>query len=244
MLQRISRLLSTVGQPGSPLKPTELFNEGWMLRLVLDQVRSEPPQQHPFLFASEAKWYSEGLLPSPFLAEHRGDVRAEGWTNADGVIGHFAISQFAKGDLSLVSPKKQLIVVEAKMFSGLSPGVKRCAAYDQASRYVACIAQVITIAKIEASDIDGLAFYVVAPRSQIDAGIFGQRMQKESIERSVRSRVDMYAGARDQWFNERFLPTLAAIQIQLISWESILAGLPQELHDFYARCVEFNRPGR
>ena len=102
MLQSISRILNTVGQADSPLKATELFNEGWMLRLVLDHLQTEECPQHPFSFRAGAKWFSEGLLPSPFLAEFRGDLRAEGWTNADGVVGHFAISQYAKGDLSLV----------------------------------------------------------------------------------------------------------------------------------------------
>src|SRR4051794_16612222 len=101
MREAICKILISAAQSDSPIRPTELFNEGWMLRLLLDQLQTSGSNDHPFRFASGAKWYSEAVLPSAFLARYRGDDLCEGWTNADGVIGHFEISRFARGDLSL-----------------------------------------------------------------------------------------------------------------------------------------------
>ena len=242
MLQRISRILDTVGQTDSPLKPTEFFNEGWMLRLVLDHLKNETSRQHRFSFESGAKWFSEGRLPTPFKAGPRGDSNGETRTCADGAIGHLVLGQRGRSDLSLLPSAKQLVVVEAKMFSKLSSGVKHCAEYDQASRYVACIAEVIASADLKPENIDKLAFYVVAPASQIDAGVFGERLTKDSIEQSVQCRVRVFEGDREQWYEEVFKSTLKAIRVELISWETVLDGLPNELHEFYEQCIQFNRP--
>jgi hypothetical protein len=146
--------------------------------------------------------------------------------------------------LALVKDARQLVVIEAKMSSGLSKGVKRCAVYDQASRTVACIAEVLARASAKPDGFQRLAFFVVAPSVQISAGIFGDRLSKATIECTVRNRVEAYVGARDEWFNGWFQPTLAASVIQLLSWEQALEGLPDELHQFYARCIEFNRPAK
>lgn len=241
MHDRISHILGSAGNGNSPIRPTELFNEGWMLRLVLDYLSTNPIADHPFSFFEGARWYSEALLPSAFLTRRRGDELAEGWTNADGVVGHFAISHAAKGDLTLSPEAKQFVVIEAKMFSGLAAGVKRCAVYDQAARNVACMAEVLSRAKTPPAAVQRLAFFVVAPESQISCGIFGQRVEKASIRAAVEARVNIYAGERDDWLAVKFAATLDVIEVRLVSWEQTLQELPKEYHDFYANCLRFNR---
>jgi hypothetical protein len=76
-------------------------------------------------------------LPSPFLARSRRDPLGESWTHADGAVGHFTVGSIGKGDLALEPPATQFIVVEAKMFSGRSPGVKNAPRFDQAARLAA-----------------------------------------------------------------------------------------------------------
>ena len=55
MLEPISRILGRCGSAGSVLPPTELFNEGWMLRLVLDWFDRNRQVEHPLSFRSGAR---------------------------------------------------------------------------------------------------------------------------------------------------------------------------------------------
>ena len=88
-LERVSRIQGLAGEPDSPIRPTEVFNEGWMLRLTLDWMEADARPDHPLSFDEGARWSSEALLPSSFLPRHRGDPLGEGWTNADGCVGHY-----------------------------------------------------------------------------------------------------------------------------------------------------------
>jgi hypothetical protein len=70
-------------------RPTELFSEGWVLRLILESAY-EGHGGLPFEFAVGARWYSEARLSSAFAPRHRGvrTVRAipmpmELWTTSD-----------------------------------------------------------------------------------------------------------------------------------------------------------------
>jgi hypothetical protein len=224
---------------GAPLPPTELYNEGWMLRLVLDWLARHPGTNHMLAPASGARWASEGLLASPFLPSRRGDPLGEGFTHADGVVGHFDV-QPGRGDIVLRSDATQLVVIEAKLGSPLSARTSNAQGYDQAARNVACIAHV-------APRLQRPAFYVVAPRDQITAGIFGELVTRASVASKVRKRCADYQGAHDSWLADVFEPAVKRIEIGLLWWEDVLAKLPEnqevvELRAFYARCLEFNPP--
>jgi|SRR5579859_1481181 len=68
------------------MPPTQLFNEGWMLRLVLDWFDRNREIHHPLSFTPDARWYSEALLTSRFLPQSRPDSRAESFTHADAIM--------------------------------------------------------------------------------------------------------------------------------------------------------------
>src|ERR671913_2269173 len=99
-LEQIARLLMRCGQSGAVLPPTALYNEGWMLRLVLDWASRHPSSIPELAFDDGSRWYSEALLPSRFKPRRRGDTSAEGFTHADGVIGHFRVRS-GRGDIEL-----------------------------------------------------------------------------------------------------------------------------------------------
>ena len=238
-LGRISQIQGRADERNSPIRPTEVFNEGWMLRLTLDWMATEGQPDHPLSFGEGARWSSEALLPSSFLPRHRGDPLGEGWTNADGCIGHYD-QQPPRGDLSLRLHATQFVVIEAKMSSGLSRGTKRAPDFDQASRNVACMAEVLHRASRAPDAMSSLAFFVTAPQSQIDAEIFGDLVSKESIRGKVRERVASYSGERDEWLHEWFEPALESVCVELLSWESLLVGAPEALTEFYARCLKYN----
>lgn len=77
MIEKIADLLRRCDGPQSVLPPTQLFNEGWMLRLALDWLAKSGTQGHALTLERDARWYSEALLPSQFLPRFRGDDLAE-----------------------------------------------------------------------------------------------------------------------------------------------------------------------
>jgi hypothetical protein len=200
---------------------------------------------HQLSFLAGARWYSEALLPSRFLPQRRGDIRAESFTHADGVVGHFTISPGERGEASLLSDARQFVVTEAKLGSSLSAGTKNAPEFDQAARNVACMAHMLDIARVEPATVECLGFYVIAPERQINAGVFGNLVTKESIARKVAARVGQYQGEWDKWFTGSFIPILKRIDLSVLSWESILALLPQDeetaaIREFYSLCQKFN----
>jgi hypothetical protein len=253
MLDRISALLGSATGDAPRIRPTALYNEGWMLRLLLDWAAVHARPGTPLYFQPHASWFSEGLLPSPFLARSRGDALAESWTNADGAIGHFRVGPLPvpgqqqnaqKAALILDARASQLVVIEAKMFSRLSPDIKSVRTYNQAARTVACIAEVLRRSSREPKLMTRLTFYVVAPEEQIKRGVFGRLLDHDNLIANVRLRVDMYRGEKDAWFHESFMPAIDALKVTLIDWESLISSAGAPYHDFYRRCLDFNRPAR
>jgi hypothetical protein len=143
VIQKVADLLLSCGGPSSVMPPTELFNEGWMLRLALDWLAKSGTQGHALTLERGARWYSEALLRSQFLPRFRGDDLAESWTHAYGVVGHFRVGEHEGGAAILEADASQFVVIEAKMRSPLSSGTKYAPDFDQAARNVACIAEVL-----------------------------------------------------------------------------------------------------
>jgi len=244
-MERIAELLSHCGTDHANLPPTQLYNEGWLLRLVLDWFDRNRRSSHELTFFPESIWYSEALLASQFLPERRGDTRAESFTHADGLIGHFEIRPGERGEATILSNAEQFVVIEAKLGSPLSSRVTNAANFDQAARNVACVAELLKRASLVPKSLKRLAFYVTAPEQQVAAGVFQALMTKDSIKTKVHERVSQYDGAKDVWFHDAFLPTLDCMEVALITWESILKHISTqeavpELKEFYRRCLEFN----
>jgi hypothetical protein len=239
---RVAEILLSAGQQSSPLRPTELYNEGWMLRLLLDWSARYAIPSHPFFFLPGARWCSEALLHSQFLPRFRGDPLSESWTHADGVIGHFAIGSSGRGDLALDPEALQLVVVEAKLYSPLSARTKNAGAFDQAARSVACLAELLRRAQRQPQTLNQLAFYLVAPQAQIESGLFGSFLTPESLRAKVQERIRPYEGDKDRWYSEWFEPTLKTARVQSLAWEALLPADEPQYQAFYQKCLEFNGP--
>ena len=245
---RIGEILSDLDRDSGKLPPTELYNEGWMLRLCLDWFSRQRSATGPLQALDEADWYSEALLPSAFLPRHRGDRLAESWTHADGVIGHFDIGKESVGGLTLKPDARQIVVTEAKMFSKLSSGVKNASYFNQAARNVACIAEVLGRAELEAAEMDKIGFYVIAPQRRIDEGVFSDVIEKPNIQSVVNRRVSEYEDeSKIEWFEREFIPVLERADVRCISWEELIEDIDKAdnefgraLQSFYQKCVRFN----
>jgi hypothetical protein len=251
-IDRINDMLRLANSKSRLFPATMYYNEGWLLRLIVDWFSRSACTDHPLNFHQDARWFSEALLPSQFFALQRGDNLAEGWTHADGVIGHVLIGDASLADTKLADDAKQFIVTEAKMFSPLSPGVTRASYFDQAARNVACIAEILFRAKREPAQMSSLGFFVLAPDEQISRGIFARETAKVSIREKVLRRVSAYStsdrDAKERWHQDWFLPTLEHIRLDVIGWEQVIATVSakdaafgSDLAEFYKDCLRFNR---
>ncbi len=221
-MNALTSLLDKIDPQNPSFPPTLLFNEGWLLRILLDWFSTHPVPDHPLNFADSATWFSEALLPSASLPRHRGDPLGESHTHADGVIGQIIVGGEGKADLALAPDATQFIVLEAKISSPLSSGTSNAPYYDQAARNVACMAEVLRRADRSPWDVDQIGFYVLAPEEQIKSGVFEKQMQRESIREKVEKRVSAYEGEKDAWFEVWFTPLIGLVDLGVLSWEAII----------------------
>lgn len=229
---------------------TTLYNEGWMLRLVVNWFATHSSTGHPLAFDNDCMWYSEARLASPFPSRCRKDRYGESYTHADAVIGHIRIGERGnKTELSLQNNAKIFKVIEAKMFSRLSRGIRNASYYNQAARTVACMAELIERSGCDATQMD-LAFYVLAPSEQIESPGFDKDkfMIPEKIQSVVKKRCQDYGEPKKMdWFDKSFRSVLEHMKVKCLSWEKVLATIRASNDDpglsaFYEECLKFNRP--
>jgi hypothetical protein len=234
-----------------------------MLRLVLDAMQPLNISDHPLRFVEGATWYSEARLTSPFLRKSKKelpnqekDTLGEGYTNADGVIGHFIFRDGTKAGLTLAKGARQFIVVEAKLLSNLSAGTTNALTYNQAARNIACMAETIRQGHMAVADFESVGFFVVAPKDQLEKK--GRRnsqvyLSREAITQATEDRLESYKNALRydanlmKW-NEIFNTLLSRIapkdRVPALSWEDIIHSISEAdqksgeiLQSFYNSCL-------
>jgi len=248
----LTDIMNSVYSDINHFPPTQIFNEGWLLRILLECHRRgyEP---FPFQIMNNSSWFSEAQLPTPFKPRFRGDLLAENRTHVDGVYGHYRILSGTKSGLTLNSDAKQFEIIEAKLFSPLSSGVKNDSNYDQVARTVACMAKTIEVSRLKLKKLKSIGFYITAPQSQIDAGLFREQIKIDSIRMKVSTRTQRYAGDEDHhkklsnWFHEYFNPMLDDIKIDAIPYETLINNLKnikletkERIEQYYERCLVYN----
>ena len=139
------------------------------------------------------------------------------------------------------------------MFSGLSKGTTRAAAYDQAARNIACLGWAVGTSRRPIEAFRSLGFWVLAPEAQIQAGVVACA-SPESVELRIRERIKQYEPEWRQqrlnpWMTDVLLPVLDRLHLSCIPWEQVLDDLQKAdpeygaaMQEFYALCVKFNRP--
>jgi hypothetical protein len=259
--ERLFSILRTAEGGGLPrFPPTEIFNEGWMLRLVLDAFESLQVPAHPLSFEPGSHWFSEARLESPFRPRMRLDALGEGPTNADGVIGRLELRDSTRAGLKLSPDTRQFVVVEAKMFSNLSAGTKNAPAYNQAARNVACMAEAVARTGRQLTEFDSLGFFVVAPKADLRSGSASNlesSVEREVVRLAIRQRIAAYESATrpeadelQRWEATYLVPFLDHLSAQrslaVLTWEDCIeaiaavdANIAAELGKFYGRCLSF-----
>ena len=232
--------------------PTEFYNEGWLLKVLVLAVTDFGLKEHPLYVNVEDKFFSEGLMYSPFLLRFKKDPLSESHTHADGLIGNFVIgNDTAKGSVHLIGDK--LNIFEAKINSGFSAKVTNAPSYNQAARYVACIVELLDKArKLENLDNLSIAFYLTVTKDQYKKDQnFAKFLDKEHIKNTVKKRVDQYEkeddyNERSEWFDTKFTSVLEKIKIEPIFYEDIISKLEEyeyinEIKSFYQLCLNNNK---
>jgi len=245
--KRIGAMMQSCATKSPVFPPTTIYNERWLLRLMLDWFSAHPIEGHPLNVTEKGRWFSEVLLPTTFTGSGKAARLAETSTHVDAVVGHFDVGTNGKADLSLQPDAKHLVVLEAKIFSGLSPGVTNAKYFDQAARTVACIAEVLRRADRPPSDLSRLCYYVLAPQVQIARNVFEKAMSRSSINRKVKKRVNEFGVKKEKWYKDWFQPTLQQIEVGTLSWEELLhtigehdASSAASIQWFYLQCIGFS----
>jgi hypothetical protein len=236
--------------------PTLIFNEGWLLRLVLDWICKNEKRLSEIEFSDNSSWFSEGLLSSPFHHRTRSDKLAEGKTHADGILGHFIINNGSKADINLIENGKLFSVLEAKLFSSFSPGTKYFPEFNQVSRYISCLAYLNSQFPQEKNNYQHFFFSAVFPSERSNDHEFLINLEKKKIFNDVSKRIEEYnTKGRQQdfeklsfWFKSQFVPFLEKIMIRQITWESIIEEISsfdnsfgEQLNSYYQKCLYHNR---
>ena len=199
----ISEMLGKSGSTEQVFPATELYNETWMLRLVMDWFARNEVPRHPLNLSKGCRWFSEGLIPTQFRPRFQKDKLGEARTHADCIVGHFDVGQKAKADIQFSPKATHFVCLEAKMFSKLSPGVINARYYNQAARSLACMAEMIRRVDRPPRLFNCLGFYVLAPEEQIVAGIFKSQTDAKNVHDTVKRRISEYGGEKDQWLEGR-----------------------------------------
>jgi len=214
------------------INPTEIYNEGWMTRLLVYISIKQKIKLLEYLdFSQIRNWTSEGLISSPFILAER---NREGYTHADMVLGDFQVNFKERGQIKVLDKAKLFGIIEAKMGSNLSQGTSYVKEYNQASRNLACISY--------NSDNSCKTFFgVVAPEIMIKKHRIEKQIRKEFLIRQIKSRYKLSELTIDNELIDRVLKCETFV-VSYENWISLLDGKDKSnVKDFYNNCRIWNR---
>jgi hypothetical protein len=241
MIETVSKILEKCNTNERNISPTLLYNEGWMIRLLVSASVDFNIRLEHIDFGKIKHWYSEGLLSSPFSPEARSDKRAEGFTHADMALGDFSIKAEDRGDISVDSSDGVFGVIEAKMGSKLSLGTKNAPNYNQASRNLACIAFNTLETKHD------IFFSVVAPKAKIEEHGIRDIVNIPFMLKQITDRFDSYDKSSKAYsYRDQVLARAKQCKCMVISYESWIeeftdTDVRTKLEKFLEFCYEYNR---
>lgn len=225
-----------------PFVNTEVWNEGWMLRLVVAKLHDMDSVDgceaaKVICECSKRGWCSEGWLYPLFENEKS--------TRADGIVGDLTLRPKTKWgfDASSQQEDSQFVVLEAKMNSTLSKGVAVAEDFDQTSRYVACMSGILS-----KTDCAHGILYVIAPEDRIkDVRPTVENAQKRFFK-ELESKNSGKHKLRDGLNADRIRKVAERMRIELVTWEDLIRVIPtdeggKDINDFYTQAKVANKVG-
>ncbi|MEZ5941182.1 MAG: hypothetical protein R3C18_07310 [Planctomycetaceae bacterium] len=99
-----------------------------------------------------------------------------------------------------------------------------------------------------------IAFWVLAPQSQINKGLFATELSPGAMRTKIAMRISQFFGADKEalelWHDDYFEPLLQQLEqaqaIKCMSWEDVIDGITDSerrtsISEFYDRCLEAAR---
>lgn len=246
LLKIYDESLSNPGTPTCTFRETLIFDEGWLLRVVLKEWKTRRllASRLDFLpFPENVKTYSEGQLYTPFKRRKQRDEHAEGNTPVDGIAGDFHLATGSQSGIAVNPDCKYLAVFEAKMDSPLSTRVKHTAEYSQIARIAACMIHSI----LETECTEDFTPYLVILYPEHNKSIKPTQYTRAHIETQIAERIQGYLGPTepsetDAKFLCEWRQVLNRLCIQFLTWEKVVAEIGnKDLDRFYGLCKRFNQ---
>lgn len=234
---------------------SSIFGETWLLRVSLQKMNDEQiikklkgfnPDKFKFLpFPENKKIYSEGSLEPPFGKGSSKDA----YTQADGIIGNFTIGDNTKSKIVLNADFEYFVVFEAKMYSGVSRGIKNHPSYSQAARTIACMINMIidsdknnSVENLLKAIKDKKIFFIIIHPTKTKSGKlidFTNTLKRETIEYQIETRT--HEKDTNLVFKNNWKEIFKTIEIIDLTWEDIVDKIDDEKYlEFYELCKNFN----
>lgn len=219
------------------INPTIIYNEGWMIRLLVIESMHEKlkVKNIDFGILVNKNWSSEALIASPFV---KAEKNREGYTHADIILGDFCVNYGKRGEVELKNDPKILGIIEAKMGSNLSQGTSNSEGnYNQASRGVCCLSHVTQ----DCPSCD-LFFLIAAPEETIKNYKFEKQIDFKMISKQIKDRF-MHS---EVLFKPEVKMQMEKSKIIIISYEDWLSNIRSDevrnkLVNFYHECLKHNK---
>ncbi|MDR2621180.1 MAG: hypothetical protein LBC48_01200 [Dysgonamonadaceae bacterium] len=225
------------------INPTIIYNEGWMVRLLVMQSIEQGICIGDINFGEfkEGKYTSEALIESPFMGpELKKEHQNETNTHMDIVIGDFKIDYEESTGIEVDDNAKILGIIEAKMGSDLSQKITNADDYNQVSRSICCLAY-----KVPA----GCKTFVivVAPQSTLKRYKIDENDQLNPTK--IRTQIDKRLEATKKGnikniddFN-RIINHCRVLAISFEDWIDKVtdSSIKTKLQEFYDACKKWNR---
>ncbi|MFC1784974.1 hypothetical protein ACFL0J_05030 [Candidatus Neomarinimicrobiota bacterium] len=246
----LNEIIKSINEGNTPnLNPTKIYEEGWMIRLlvyysIINKIAINTTTNnnidYTIDFAKKINWCSEAVISSPFA---KAPKKKEHNTHADMALGDFKVEFENDAKIILDKEPKFFGILEAKIKSNLSKNVKNADDYNQASRTLACIAN-LTHEHEECEIFFGL----VAPREKIKT--LKEQISNKTIKRQVESRFNPYKNTfKEEQNMDRILEKIGKAKIFSYSFEEWLKLLEgkidnkesDELISFYGKTLCWNK---
>ena len=234
-------IIKNTNTSASNLNPTVIYNEGWMTRLFVYYSIKEKLTVNNIDFSKLSNWCSEAVITGPFKPRRKGDNLGEGLTHADMTLGDFNVNFEENGEVNLQEDAEIFGIIEAKMGSNLTKGIKNAPNYNQASRNLACIAnETLDTASCK------IFFGVVAPEKKIIDHKLEYQVNKEFMLSQIRERFEMYPiEFRTEKRMDSIISKAKEADVWVISYEEWLTRFSNieiinELSDFYKQAKKWN----
>lgn len=235
----INHIIDRIDSKFSHINPTQIYNEGWLTRLLTSQSVIEKTKLNEIDFGEIKNWTSEALISSPFI---KVTEFKEGYTHPDIALGDFVVDYEKRGEIILSNNAKLFGVIEAKMQSDLAIRTKNFKNYNQVTRSIVCICN-------QTYNIDNcnIFFTVVAPKCKIKSNKITNQLNHDTIINQIEERFNVYSKNSETYKIKNLIISKAescvVIAINYEDWiESIVDNDSKVfLNHFYNRTKKWNK---